>query len=1278
MRRTSVAALAALAGVCAVGASEAIAIASSASNARAAARLARPAAAVTGNNPGAGASESRTTQVWMAVDQRAAQRFVDASSTPGSPSYHRFLSPEAYTERFGPSAARVRAVESYLNRVGFTHVLASVNNDYVSGVAPGHSRALRIPASLSGDVLAVTGRGSTEPKGKTASNEMPATQASEGSGGSGCSRYWAQKTQTITPAFDGLSEAAVVVCGYSAKQVRGAYGLTPTDTGKGKTIALIEQGAPDKMFRALTDYAKANGLPTPRAGQYREQGMDREATSSTCNNSGAQEPTLDSEAAYAMAPRADQLMVVGDGCDTSSHGDQALFDAMLAPLTGPGSKPSAAIESVSAGLFAGANERNTPRSLLKIGHAIALRAAAEGVSVLVASGDSPGVETPGSDPDVTVVGGTTLGIGANNQRVFETGWSAAFGERTVTSDPWHDEGILLGGGGGVSDLYREPNYQRSVVPSTMARNRTGNLGRTVPDIAADGDPASGMLFGLIVTERSGKTLPYSTFRQGGTSTATPLIAGIVADAEQGRPSNLGFLNPLLYRLAGSNAFHDILPVSPSDPEVDRAIYTPGETDINHRFHPGFLVDVNDAQNISGTDQVTAPGYDTMTGLGTPNGSSFIDALRAGRCAPCAAGVGAHAAAARATVPLAGSTVPFASRTAATDRLPSARSLTIEVWLRPKESAAERFADAVSTPGNPQFRDFITPDAYTARFGPSPHVTSAVRSWLRSEGFTAVAAEAHRDYVRATAPVDRIDATFHTAIRLYPPLAQAAGGDGSPLYSNDGPLTVPASLAPDVLGVTGLDSAGLTSQLQQRGSHQIANKQAPWLTSCSQYWGQRTVSGLPKKFGTTTFVEAGCGYSASQFRSAYGANMANTGTGQTIAFDEAGGLVPDMFKTLQDFAKQNHLPVPVTARYKELSLQPASCKKPSGSNEEEQMDVEAAYAMAPGATQLVVGANQCHAGNKFQGAFNADEAIIDGNGQEPLASVVVNTWETGYDDQAPSLNQIETAFLVKAAAVGVGMYYSAGDTPCTTQPASNPYATGVGGTTLAISKSGTRLFETGAGSAISYIKHNAWTPPFYVGYGGGQSRVYQQPAYQKGVVPAAMSDPPATGQPAGQAGCRTGGKLPPHSTTPMRSAPDISADAGDGMLVGLIRLGKYINVQDAGTSLSAPLVAGMVVAAQQGQTKPFGFINPALYKLAGTSAFYDPRPVTTKDPLRWRAEVCPKTDQNCGGTTALWLINDQSPAVHRHSGQVTANGYDNTTGVGVPRGQAFITALRKVG
>jgi subtilase family serine protease len=615
MRRGSVTVcVAALAGVCAVGVA-AIAITSAS-------------ASTSVSSTTQAAAESQTTQVWMAGQQQAAQRFVDAVSTPGSPTYHRFLSPDAYTRRFGPSAAQVKAVESYLAGKGFTRVQASVNDDYVSGIGP-NDRELTLPAAISRDVIAVTGPSGSKAEAKADDTAVSPTSSRAGAKAPPPPPYWAQKTEKISPAFDGLTKAAVAVCGYSAKQIRAAYGLSSANTGKGKTIALIQVGAPDDMSQTLTDYARVNGLPAPRSGQYREEAIGQGAKNSACVNGALEEAALDSEAAYAMAPGANQLMVDGDDCDTSDNGAQALFDAMLAPLTGHGSGASAAIESVSYGL-GNTGESGVPPSLLKISHAIALRAAAEGVSLLNASGDNPGISPPASDPDITTVGGTTLGIGAHSQRVFETGWSTALGERTGTSGPWHWKGILLAAGGGVSAVYGEPDYQKDVVPSSMARNKAGKPGRTLPDISAEADPYSGMLFGLIVTRKDGKTTPYSPFRQAGTSTSTPLIAGIIADAEQGQPRNLGFLNPLLYSLAGTPAYHDILPVSPSDPQVDRAFYAPGDTDINNKFAPGFLVGVNDAQDASGTDQVTAPGYDTMTGLGTPNGAAFIKGLRSGK------------------------------------------------------------------------------------------------------------------------------------------------------------------------------------------------------------------------------------------------------------------------------------------------------------------------------------------------------------------------------------------------------------------------------------------------------------------------------------------------------------------------------------------------------------------------------------------------------------------------------------------------------------------------
>jgi subtilase family serine protease len=577
----------------------------------------------------AGSYEASATQVWMAVRQQAAQRFVNASSTPGSKTFRRFLSPDAYMKRFGPSAGQVKAVESYLRAERFTHVQASINDDYVSGVAPASDhRPLKIPASLSRDVLAVTGRNDAQVKANIAAARSAAAAAASPTATAtnakalGCSRYWGQKTQTISPAFDGVSEATLPVCGYSAHEIRDAYGLASSDTGKGETIALIQIGGPIAMRQTLTDWARRNGLPTPRPGQYREEAVNGGAKNNACQNIGPTEAGTDAQGAYATAPGANLLMVDGDDCDQNDQGSQALLDAMLAPLTGHGLRPSASIESVSWNIAA--TEAGGLRTLVKVSHVIALRAAAEGVSLLIASGDSLSIRNPASDPDVTAVGGTTLGLGANGQRLFQTGWSTRLGERTGTSGTWTDLGVQAGSGGGVSDLYPEPSYQRGVVPSAMARTKTGQAGRVVPDISADADDSTGMLIGQI----NPKTGRYGTTIGAGTSMATPLVAGIVADAEQGRPGSFGFLNPLLYSLAGTPAITDILPLAQSAPAVDRAYYTTAVTYFHGKYAPGYQIGVT--ASPASAARAIAPGYDTVTGLGTPNGSSFINALRSGK------------------------------------------------------------------------------------------------------------------------------------------------------------------------------------------------------------------------------------------------------------------------------------------------------------------------------------------------------------------------------------------------------------------------------------------------------------------------------------------------------------------------------------------------------------------------------------------------------------------------------------------------------------------------
>ena len=120
------------------------------------------------------------------------------------------------------------------------------------------------------------------------------------------------------------------------------------------------------------------------------------------------------------------------------------------------------------------------------------------------------------------------------------------------------------GGGGPSLIWTEPSYQDGVVPAalTTAPGNRGGVVRSVPDISANADPFTGIAVGyLTFHNKSGKPPTYSQFPVGGTSESSPLVAGMVTAAQQGQAAAFGFADPALYRLAGTGALHDALPVT---------------------------------------------------------------------------------------------------------------------------------------------------------------------------------------------------------------------------------------------------------------------------------------------------------------------------------------------------------------------------------------------------------------------------------------------------------------------------------------------------------------------------------------------------------------------------------------------------------------------------------------------------------------------------------------------------------------------------------------------
>ena len=199
------------------------------------------------------------------------------------------------------------------------------------------------------------------------------------------------------------------------------------------------------------------------------------------------------------------------------------------------------------------------------------------------------MDYPTSSPFVTSVGGTSLAISKTNSYQWETSWGTIVdplihlkngGKKWQYTPPGkYPSGYDGSGGGGVSTEYPQPAYQAGVVPTSLAESLPGGTTsstpmRVVPDVSALADPSTGILVGQTTLQPDGKTYAFSLSRIGGTSVATPMFAGIEADAQQAAGGALGFANPAIYYLdthdaygASDAAFNDVTdhPLGPGIP-----------------------------------------------------------------------------------------------------------------------------------------------------------------------------------------------------------------------------------------------------------------------------------------------------------------------------------------------------------------------------------------------------------------------------------------------------------------------------------------------------------------------------------------------------------------------------------------------------------------------------------------------------------------------------------------------------------------------------------------
>jgi subtilase family serine protease len=607
--------------------------------------------------------------------------------------------------------------------------------------------------------------------------------------------------------------------------------------------------------------------------------------------------------------------------------------------------------------------------------------------------------------------------------------------------------------------------------------------------------------------------------------------------------------------------------------------------------------------------------------------------------------------------LQGSVAGWANAAHRVGSTPATQGVAFRVYLNTRNSAAAAaYATAVTTPGSKYYGKFLTPAQYNARYAPTAADVSSVKSWLASQGFKVGAVGDSNKFVAAAGTVAQAAKAFQTSFATY----KYAGRN---LRANNRPLTVPSTV-PAIEAVTGLDQSGaLVTPASPPGPPAVFMNGTP----CSAYWGDKTVAADPTADGTvlpsapTDF--APCGYTPSQLQGAYGMSGAissgNDGHGVTVAIIDAFSS-PTILADANKYSSLHGLPS-LNGLYSEHiapgTQQRAANKKmdPAGWSGEQTLDVEAVHTMAPGAKILYVGAP--NNGADMTASMNW---VVSRH----AADIITNSYGNSSEALPPGQIKPQNDLFIQAALTGISIFFSSGDnsdetngvagaTPTPDWPASSPWVTAVGGTSLGIAQDNSRIFELGWATEKSTLNTTtgAWNAPFYLyGAGGGTSRLFGQPSYQAGVVPSSMSQT--------------------YGGAAMRVVPDVSAlaDPTTGMLIGQTQVfpdghSAYAEYRIGGTSLASPLYAGMFALAVQKAGHEFGLANPVLYKAPAND-------ITTADDSTYTGAVRVDFKNGVDATggyvySARYFDNETGLTIH------VANGYDDITGVGSPTGQAWL-------
>ena len=556
------------------------------------------------------------------------------------------LSPAEYTRRFGASQASVDKAAAWAKANGFkvTYVSRDAGQVFVTANVGKVNRALGITmqratlGSVSGlapnaDPRVAKSSGITAVSGlSTLSKKQPlntqglnstrttlrptakkVTPKANGTtdGSPNCADYWGDHLYPKAKKYSQMSNA---LCGYYPQDLQKIYG-TSSVASQTPTLGILLWGNDPQILARTNEYMASAKFPQLASSRYKVFSSGKTVPSDCAPDDVNVEQALDVQSTHAIAPNATIHYYDAGTC----------YDA---DLTASLQKMVTAhqVSTISMSFGTGSDAGETAASKAAWDRPL-LQAQLTGISTFASSGDqgnnstlnsdgSQGVGLPASSNYTTAVGGTAIGLSSGGAQTVAAGWENRYLYQANTDNATFQDVTFTkrflpvsGAGGGQSASYAQPTWQKGKVGSYTRR--------AVPDVSALADPSTGYTIHVNdnTSEGGGQAVYFSV---GGTSLASPIVAALVGIAKKKNNVSIGLAAPYFYKLAGTSAIKDI-----NYPGKAGVFYNVGDADGNLVPKVGYQVGLDaKPENL-----VSAPNWDNVTGVGTPNGLSFINAFK---------------------------------------------------------------------------------------------------------------------------------------------------------------------------------------------------------------------------------------------------------------------------------------------------------------------------------------------------------------------------------------------------------------------------------------------------------------------------------------------------------------------------------------------------------------------------------------------------------------------------------------------------------------------------